>query len=419
MVTGKAPFAGDNPVTIAYKHVREDAVRPTEVNRAVPAALEAIILQAMAKDPADRYQSAEDLRLDLLRYVQGVAVTAEPPPPTTVMAATGPRTSATRVQQAVVEDLEEDPHHTGAWVAALVVMLAVLAVLLFFLGKQLGVFGKSGSSSVQIPPDIVGKPVADATTELKALGLNVQASAPQGNVVSSAPSVGTTVKKGTTVHLTVNTPPPIVSVTSVVGDTQAAATTALQQQGFTVAAQQQNSDTVAQGTVISQSPLAGSPLAKGQAVTIVVSLGKAQVVIPDESTKDPATAGNDLGNDGLKTREAFEPSTLIAAGLVTRTDPPAGTQVPKGSTVVIYVSTGAPQVPVPDTIGKTQAVAQSELTAAGFNVNVTTVPTSDPAQVGVVVAQSPSGGKAPKGSTVAITVGVGSTTTTGATTTTT
>ncbi|MDQ6615682.1 MAG: protein kinase, partial [Actinomycetota bacterium] len=78
MVTGRPPFSGDNPVAIAYKHVREEPVAPTRVNRAVPLSLEAIILQAIAKDPADRYQSADEMRADLTRYIRGSGVLAHP-----------------------------------------------------------------------------------------------------------------------------------------------------------------------------------------------------------------------------------------------------------------------------------------------------------------------------------------------------
>src|SRR3984957_14546481 len=89
MVTGRPPFSGDNPVAIAYKHVREEAIAPTLVNRAVPPSLEAIILQAMAKEPADRYQSANDLRADLIRYIRGSSVLAQvPPPPAAAVAPT-------------------------------------------------------------------------------------------------------------------------------------------------------------------------------------------------------------------------------------------------------------------------------------------------------------------------------------------
>src|ERR1700682_4754071 len=81
MVTGRPPFTGDNPVSIAYKHVREEPVAPRRVNSAIPAAFEAIVLQAMAKDRDRRYGSAEELRADLLRFRQGRTVLADPPLP--------------------------------------------------------------------------------------------------------------------------------------------------------------------------------------------------------------------------------------------------------------------------------------------------------------------------------------------------
>src|SRR3954454_1803973 len=88
LAAGKPPFSGDNPVSIAYKHVREEPPRLRRLNAAVPAAYEAIVMRAMAKDPAQRYNTAEELRSDLLRYRQGRGVTAPPvvdPAPTTAM----------------------------------------------------------------------------------------------------------------------------------------------------------------------------------------------------------------------------------------------------------------------------------------------------------------------------------------------
>src|SRR3954466_11223657 len=101
MVTGTPPFKGDNPVSIAYKHVRENPDTPRSRNSAIPLTFEAIILQAMAKQPADRYQTAEDLRADLLRFRQGRQVVAAPPvaapPPTQAV-------PVTTVQQRYVGD---------------------------------------------------------------------------------------------------------------------------------------------------------------------------------------------------------------------------------------------------------------------------------------------------------------------------
>src|SRR3954447_8681009 len=153
LVTGRPPFSGDNPVTIAYKHVREDPAAPRSRNPAIPVAFENIILQAMAKEPADRYQTAEDLRADLLRFRQGRQVVAAPP------AAVPPPTQAvpvTTVQQRYVEDgattmiptatgvtpaVVEERSRTAVYVVMLLLLLGVLALVLYLIGRQTGVFG--------------------------------------------------------------------------------------------------------------------------------------------------------------------------------------------------------------------------------------------------------------------------------------
>ena len=89
MAVGKPPFTGDSPVAVASKHVRDTPVLPRAANPAVPAALEAVIMKAMAKDPDDRYRSAEELRADLLRFAEGRPVEAGDPGVTSMMAAVG------------------------------------------------------------------------------------------------------------------------------------------------------------------------------------------------------------------------------------------------------------------------------------------------------------------------------------------
>ena len=118
-------------------------------------------------------------------------------------------------------------------------------------------------------------------------------------------------------------------------------------------------------------------------------------------------ASNDLGTLGLLvTKTVQEPSNTIQSGLVTRSDPSAGSLVAKGSSVVLYVSSGPAQVAVPKVTGQKLAQASATLTAAGFQVSQVTVPVNQASQDGVVVAQSPTAGaKAPPGSTVALSIG--------------
>jgi beta-lactam-binding protein with PASTA domain len=433
MVTGRPPFSGDNPLAIAYKHVREEAIAPTQVNRAVPPSLEAIILQAMAKDPADRYQSADELRADLTRYVRGSGVLAQPVRP--VAAVTPTRVqgayAGTRVMQAGTggagmaraggpggpvggpAELVTTRRRSGAYVVVLVVMLLILGGLLFLLGKQLGVFNNSAAGQVTIPSDIVSKQVADAETELQGLGLKTNPNFPAGTVTGSTPAPGSIVNKGSTVNLTVTPAPALIPVPNLSGIDQQSAENTLRQAGFMPAeATAVNSDTVPPGSVVSQVPAAGTMAPKGSTVTLTLSLGKAQVRIPDESGKDPVSASADLTVLNLKVTSATEASNSEPAGKVTRTNPAAGTAVASGSSVTIFVSSGAQAVSVPDERGQTAATAQAALQAAGFTVNTVAVSTTHSSQDGVVITQSPAGGTAPKGSTVTIGVGQFSGTTT-------
>jgi serine/threonine-protein kinase len=413
MVVGKAPFEADNPVAIAYKHVREAAVAPTQANRAVPVALEHIILRAMAKDPAARYQSAAELRADLQRYLQGSTVFAEAAPATATVA-------ATRVQERyptvtptppLPDDEEEPGRRTGAYVAILVVMLAVLAGLLFLLGRQLGVFDSSSTRKVTIPADVVGKPVAAAQSELQGLGLKSQVQiqtdpAPAGNVVDTNPKPGTSVKSGSTVTLLVSGGPGQVNLPDVTGQSVTAATQTLKAAGFNVQTVTATSSIVPANQVISQSPPGNSQQTKGATVTLTVSSGPAPVTVPDEAGKDPTTAANDLGQLQLKTTTSFEPSDSTPSGQVSRTSPAAGQSVAVGSTVTIFVSTGPPQAAVPSVIGLTPSAASATLTQAGFKVAITTGAATSQAQNNTVISQSPNAGtKEARGSTVTIVIG--------------
>src|ERR1700727_330881 len=74
LLTGRPPFTGDSPVAIAYQHVTENPVPPSRVDPALPPWADAIVLKAMAKDPADRYQSAAEMRMDVQRAMNGMAV---------------------------------------------------------------------------------------------------------------------------------------------------------------------------------------------------------------------------------------------------------------------------------------------------------------------------------------------------------
>ena len=193
MVTGRPPFLGDTPVAVASKHVRDHPPAPRELNPSIPPTFEAIILKAMAKDPAHRYRTAEELRADLLRFNEGRSVLAMDDA-TALLAAGG----ATQVVGAIA-----DPDQTQAVLAATdppeevvgedhsnrtrtyAIILAILIVLLlgagFLLARNLGYLGGAASFNL---PNVTGKPVAQATATLKNDGLNVT---PKQEVSNDAP----------------------------------------------------------------------------------------------------------------------------------------------------------------------------------------------------------------------------------------
>ena len=431
MVTGTPPFSGDNPVTIAYKHVQEVPEPPRARDAAIPAAFEAIILQTLAKDPGDRYATADELRADLLRYQQGRDVFAVPPPPmaipdtTTVVPSVEGATRVNRRTGAMPGTVVPGPsgdaearQRTGAFIGMLAGMLVALAVLLFLLGKTLGVFGGDGGSKRVVLPSVVGQPAEQAERTLKGLGLEVRTvledSEKEANVVvDQDPDADTKVDKGSPVTLTVSRGARPVDVPSVVGEDEADAISLLESLDFTVETTQQPDDDQPAGKVILQDPKPSTPAPKGSSVTITVSTGKPKVDVPDVVGKDASAAADDIVNAGLRVRTVNEPSTTVEKGKVIRTDPSAGTSLDKGSPVTLSVSSGVETAQVPNVIGKRQDEATTALQALGFTVKVENVVVLSDADDGRVLEQSPTGGTdAPKGSTITIRVGrkVGSST---------
>src|ERR1700722_3665318 len=209
MVAGRPPFTGDSPVSVASKHVREQAPAPRTFNPSVPPDLEAIILKCMDKSPEYRYATGADLRVDLLRFHEGRAVGAGPVPP-------GPNVTAThtqalpQVQPLVPED--DEPSRTGPYVAILIVLLIALAVVLAFLGNTLGWWhlGSSTPSTFALT-DVTGKPASVAESTLRAKGLDPKiqnapsSAAKDGLVLGTNPSPGSQVRKGQTSTLDAGT----------------------------------------------------------------------------------------------------------------------------------------------------------------------------------------------------------------------
>ncbi len=180
-----------------------------------------------------------------------------------------------------------------------------------------------------VPGQIVRSDAADPTGKT-----------PAGSVLKTDPAAGTLIKRGQLVTVYVSTGPPVIQVPAVAGQTQDAATQTLTKAGFKPVAGQDYSDTVPTGSVISESPSAGSSAVKFSSVTIVVSKGPEMVTIPDiQAGDDPAAAAAALQSLGLQVDVQRKRKSLFdfSAYVVDRVDPGPGTKVLHGSTVVLYV----------------------------------------------------------------------------------
>jgi beta-lactam-binding protein with PASTA domain len=197
-----------------------------------------------------------------------------------------------------------------------------------------------------------------------------------------------------------------VTVPSVTGEGQAAAVARLQRAGLTPALDSAASAAVPLGTVISQSPRGGAEVKKGSRVSVVVSSGPESVGMPKVVGMTSTQALAKLRAAGLQPSTQSQPSAKVPAGTVISTVPSAGTDLQKGSGVVVVVSSGPQQVNVPEVIGETQAEAKAALSAAGLKLGTVTHQTASASQTpGTVLSQSPTVGTALQtGATVSLVV---------------
>ncbi len=210
MVTGVPPFTGESPVAVAYKHVREQPPPPSTRAPDLPPDLERIILTAMAKDPDSRYQTADELRTDLMRFVRG-----QPPlgGPMTGLIADGTATAAVAATQAAPvaapdDDDEEDRKRKrrGALVAGFLGVGLIAAVIIALLASAGG--GGGGGKTAEVP-NVINKPFAEAEQALKLAGFKVDrkdvvGKDPPDLVLSQKPGAGEKLEKNGTVQLRVS-----------------------------------------------------------------------------------------------------------------------------------------------------------------------------------------------------------------------
>jgi serine/threonine-protein kinase len=379
--TGELPFDGDTPVAVALKQVNETPRTPRSINADVDPGLEAIILKAMSKNPALRYDTAADMRRDLQAVERGGS-----PIEAGVSAGGGPASvpaSETAVMPAVSGEQygryeqarpREVARRRPVW------PWAVLAAALIIVG--LGIAWQNGLLGFKtLPvPDVTGKTLTQAEKLLTAEEFKVGPTTreysdkiPKDHVVTQSPAANTPVEKGATVNLVLSKGPELLPVPDVVGKLEAVAKQIIIDAKFSPssAGSEYNKD-YTPGTVMMQSPTAtDGPQPKGSLISYTISLGPEVTAVPDVSNKSEAEAKSILVKAGFKSVSRLAYSDTVPSGKVISQLPSAASKADKGSTVTITISQGPQNIDVPDVIGQTAAAAEATLTNAGFVVTKT------------------------------------------------
>jgi serine/threonine-protein kinase len=444
MLTGQVPFTGDSPVEIAMKHLSATPPQLRDKRPDIPHSLELVVLRALAKDPAARYQSAEEMDADLERVARGLAVSRETEEaatsvlrgaalvdgaPTTIV----PALAATETRPPVPPtadyfDYTPPPRRRNFWPWLLAILLVAAAVVAgFYVYRQIQ--NQLNQAKPVGVPYVVGLREASAVHDIHAVGLEIDpahihrkpnTSQPKGYVYDQMPNAGDRIGKGSFVDIYVSTGKPQVTVPNVVGQTSNDAVAALTGKGLHANVFKISSDKPAD-TVIAQDPQAGTKVYTKTNVRINVSSGPKPISIPDVRGSSYDSAASQLQALGFAVARNDVQSNQAAAGIVIAQAPSGGNSAAKGSTITLTVSKGPQTKGVPNVEGSDQQGATSQLQASGFTVRVQSQNTTDPTLDGIVLSQTPGGGaQAKPGATVTIVVGhyTAQSTTTNSTTTT-
>jgi serine/threonine-protein kinase len=426
MATGSLPFDGDNPVSIAMKHVHDMPPAPRTLNPAIPENLEAVIMRSLGKRPIDRYLTAQAMLDDLRRVQEGEPVVApngfteevtRVMTPAVAAAAAG-QAQATQVRRrppdvpGPVIDPEEQPGRPRSvwpWVLVIVLILALAGAAYVILTNW-----STGTAEMKTVPPVVGLSEAAAQSQITAAGFKFEKQGTQpsatvvaGDVSGQDPLQNTKLEKGKTISYWISSGEGKVEVPPVINMSQVDAAAKLGALGFQVVSKPEVNTDVPVGTVLRQNPEAGKKVDAGTTVTITVAAATNTIKVPPLTGMTQANAVALLNSMNLLSTVSAVDSTL-PGGTVVDQDPKSNTEVQPGATVQVYVS-NAPvsttvKVPAVAAIGLTEAQAKAMLAKYGLKAKIIDLETPD-FKAGLCIYQDPAAGVVAQiGSVVAITI---------------
>ena len=415
MLTGRVPFDGETPVEVALKHINDDVPSPAKLVPGIPPALDKVVLKATDKYQTERYKSADEM-LEALKNVEFVTQMVGD----RVFA--GEKDNKLRHDENVVapvnnkrEDREQemvvvpansrkpksktDDSKKKKKIAIIIGIAAAAILILFGILYVSGIIG--GGDKEVVVPDVKGMSYSEAKEVLEEKGLKIEkADEPiasqkieKGKIVSQTPSKNSKVKKGRTVRVILSAGNTELKVPDLKGLSYNEAKTLLSEMGLQISkGDEVDSDSISEGLIASQYPAAKTKVDKGDIITVNISRGKKDAVIP-KLVGTKFTSENDiseiLSKYGYKLGKVSYEESYETPGTIIKQSPDAGTTAEKKTTVDIVISKAKSKATVPNLTGMTYDQAESALQSLGFSIGRVTEEENNGFTAGTVFKQYP------------------------------
>ncbi|MBF1186003.1 MAG: Stk1 family PASTA domain-containing Ser/Thr kinase [[Eubacterium] sulci] len=415
MLTGRVPFDGETPVEVALKHINEDVPSPAKLVPGIPPALDKVVLKATDKYQTERYKSADEM-LEALKNVEFVTQMVgdrvfagetdnKPRRDESLVAPVMSSRREDREQEMVIAPA--NPRKPKAKSddkkkkkRAIIIGVAAAAILaLFGILYVSGIIG-GGGKEVTVP-DVKGMSYSEAKEVLEAKGLKIEkADEPiasqkieKGKIVSQTPSKNSKVKKGRTVRVILSAGNTELKVPDLKGLSYKEAKTLLSEMGLQISkGDEVDSDSVTEGLIASQYPSAKTKVDKGDIITVNISKGKKDAVIPKlvgTTFTSESDVSATLSKYGYKLGKVSYEESYETPGTIIKQSPDAGTTAEKKTTVDIVISKAKSKATVPNLNGMTYDQAESALQSLGFSVGRVTEEENNGFTAGTVFKQYP------------------------------